>query len=157
MQPYHLSAAEKSVYTARIGNERVEHAFPINTLKKAGARLAFGSDFPVVPLNPMLGIFNAVTRTDITMDPENVWNQDECITISETLKAYTNGSAYGSFREHELGTLEEGKLADIAVLDRNLFNIPSEEILSAKVILTMMDGKVIYEKSRTGAGTILVK
>ncbi|WP_078596347.1 amidohydrolase [Evansella clarkii] len=157
MQPYHLSAAEKSVYTARIGKDREELAFPINTLKKAGARLAFGSDFPVVPLNPMLGIFNAITRTDITMDPENVWNQDECITISETLKAYTNGSAYGSFREHELGTLEEGKLADIAVLDRNLFNIPPEEILSAKVILTMMDGKVVYEKSRTGAGIIPVK
>ncbi|MET3291121.1 UNVERIFIED_CONTAM: putative amidohydrolase YtcJ [Brevibacillus sp. OAP136] len=146
MQPSHLAMCEREAFTARIGMERAEHVFPINRLKVAGATLAFGTDFPIaVSLNPLLQIYAAVTRIDNSGQPDRVWNPDDRITLAEALRAYTNGPAYGSFREHELGTLAEGKLADLVVLDRNLFDGPADELLHAKVRLTMVDGRIEYE------------
>lgn len=143
MQPHHLALIDQSVYLSRLGEKRHQLTFMINSLKKAGARLAFGSDFPVTEINPFLEIYRAVTRVDFS--GKAVWNSEEKISLSETLKAYTYGPAYGAFRENELGTLEAGKLADIIVLDRNLFTVPAEEILKTEVTLTILDGKVIYE------------
>jgi predicted amidohydrolase YtcJ len=143
MQPDHFAMSERGVYTDRIGTEREKHVFSINTLKNAGANLAFGTDFPVDILNPLLQIYRAVTRIDSS--GKTVWHPHERITLAEALKAYTIGSAYGTFREHELGTLEVGKLADIVVLERNLFDIPAEEIPDTKVQLTVVDGKVVYD------------
>ncbi|WP_026678735.1 amidohydrolase [Fictibacillus gelatini] len=154
MQPQHLALTDKAVYLSRLGKERDKLTFAVNTLKKAGARLAFGSDFPVTSLNPMLEIYRAVTRVDYTGSPENVWNPEESITLAEALKAYTYGPAYGSFREHELGTLEPGKLADIVVLDRNLFEVPAEEIVNTKVKLTIVDGKVVFEQKEKNKITL---
>jgi predicted amidohydrolase YtcJ len=144
MQPDHFAMSERGVYTERIGTEREKYVFPINTLQKAGARLAFGTDFPIDVLNPLLQIYRAVTRIDSS--GEAVWHPHERITLSEALKAYTAGSAYGTFREHELGTLEVGKLADIVVLERNLFEVPVEEIPETKVQVTIVDGKVVYDQ-----------
>lgn len=146
MQPQHLALTDKEVYFSRLGKERDQLTFAVNTLKKAGARLAFGSDFPVTSLNPMLEIYRAVTRVDYSGSPENVWNQEESIPLAEALKAYTYGPAYGTFREHQLGTLEPGKLADVIVLDRNLFEVPAEEILDTKVQLTIVDGKTVFKQ-----------
>ncbi|WHY02529.1 amidohydrolase [Neobacillus sp. DY30] len=142
MQPDHIALSERDTYTERIGKQREKYVFMINTLKNAGAKLAFGSDFPIDSLNPLRQIYRAVTRIDSS--DKDVWNPDERITVSDAIKAYTSGSAYGTFREHELGTIEEGKLADLAVLDRNLFEIPAVEILKAKVQLTLSDGKIVY-------------
>ena len=139
--------SERGVYTERIGAEREKYVFSINTLQKAGARLAFGTDFPIDILNPLLQIYRAVTRIDSS--GETVWHPHERITLAEALKAYTAGSAYGTFREHELGTLEVGKLADIAVLERNLIAIPAEEIPDTKVQLTIVDGKVVFDHTET--------
>lgn len=147
MQPDHFAMSERGVYTERIGAEREKYVFSINTLQKAGARLAFGTDFPIDILNPLLQIYRAVTRIDSS--GETVWHPHERITLAEALKAYTAGSAYGTFREHELGTLEVGKLADIAVLERNLFAIPAEEIPDTKVQLTIVDGKVVFDHTET--------
>ncbi|WP_369419505.1 amidohydrolase family protein [Lentibacillus daqui] len=80
-------------------------------------------------------------------NPKDGWNPDEKIILVEALRDYTIGSAYGGFREHELGTLEKGKLADVIVLDRNLFAVPVEEIKEAKVELTVMDGEVVFQDS----------
>lgn len=146
MQPHHLALIDSKVYASRLGNERNKLTFAVNSLKKAGAKLAFGSDFPVTSINPMLEIYRAVTRVDYSGSPENVWNIDERIALSEALKAYTYGPAYGTFREHELGTIEPGKLADIIVLDRNLFEIPPEEIVEAKVNVTILDGRVVFKR-----------
>jgi predicted amidohydrolase YtcJ len=143
MQPDHLAMSERGIYTDRIGTKREKHVFSINTLQKAGATLAFGTDFPIDILNPLLQIYRAVTRIDSS--GKTVWHPHERITLAEALKAYTSGSAYGTFREQELGTLEVGKLADIVVLERNLFDIPLEEILDTKVKLTIVDGKVVYD------------
>ncbi|WP_103110124.1 amidohydrolase [Brevibacillus reuszeri] len=147
MQPDHFAMSERGVYTERIGSEREKYVFSINTLQKAGARLAFGTDFPIDILNPLLQIYRAVTRIDSS--GETVWHPHERITLAEALKAYTAGSAYGTFRENELGTLEVGKLADIAVLERNLFAIPVEEIPDTKVQLTIVDGKVVFDRTET--------
>ncbi|TFH62512.1 amidohydrolase [Peribacillus frigoritolerans] len=143
MQPDHFAMSERGVYTERIGTEREKHVFSINTLQEAGAKLAFGTDFPIDTLDPLLQIYRAVTRIDSS--GKTVWHPHERITLAEALKAYTAGSAYGSFREKELGTLEVGKLADIVVLERNLFEIPVEEIPNTKVQLTIVDGKVVFD------------
>ncbi|UYZ01584.1 amidohydrolase [Peribacillus frigoritolerans] len=143
MQPDHLAMSERGVYTEQIGAEREKYVFSINTLQKTGAKLAFGTDFPIDILNPLLQIYRAVTRIDSS--GKTVWHPHECITLAEALKAYTSGPAYGTFREQELGTLEAGKLADIVVLERNLFEIPVEEIPNTKVQLTIVDGKVVFD------------
>ncbi|MED4693879.1 amidohydrolase [Peribacillus frigoritolerans] len=143
MQPDHLAMSERGVYTKQIGAEREKYVFSINTFQKTGAKLAFGTDFPIDILNPLLQIYRAVTRIDSS--GKTVWHPHECITLAEALKAYTSGPAYGTFREQELGTLEAGKLADIIVLERNLFEVLVEEIPDIKVLLTMVDGQVVYD------------
>src|SRR5699024_10593071 len=125
MQPNHFAMSERSVYTKLIGEKRNEFVFSINSLKKSGAHLSLGTDFPIDGLNPFDQIYRAVTRIDNT--GKDTWNYKEKITLSEALKAYTKGPAYSASREHELGTLEQGKLADIVVLDRDIFNLPEEE------------------------------
>lgn len=147
MQPDHFAMSERGVYTDRIGNEREKYVFLINTLQKSGARLAFGTDFPIDVLNPLLQIYRAVTRIDNS--GKTAWHPHEGITLAEALKAYTVGPAYGTFREHELGTLEAGKLADIVVLERNLFDIPVEEIPDTKVQLTIADGNIVFDDTKS--------
>ncbi len=143
MQPDHLAMSERGVYTEQVGAEREKYVFSINTLQKTGAKLAFGTDFPIDILNPLLQIYRAVTRIDSS--GKTVWHPHECITLAEALKAYTSGPAFGTFREQELGTLEAGKLADIIVLERNLFEVLEGEIPDIKVLLTIVDGQVVYD------------
>ncbi|RNB83333.1 amidohydrolase [Brevibacillus fluminis] len=144
IQPEHMGLVNRQHYLTRIGDERYGCTFPIQTLKQAGANLVFGTDYPIVSLNPMLEIYRAVTRTGGDGQP---WNEAEQIPLADALRAYTAGGAYGVFREQELGTLEAGKLADIIVLDRNLFAVSEDEIAQAGVVLTMMDGQVVFEKT----------
>lgn len=148
MQPEHMAASSKyadNEYLNRFRGEREQYTWPIRTLKDRGAQLAFGSDFPVVGLNPLDEIYRAVTRRHNDGLPEDGWNPQEKITLAESLSAYTYGSAYGAFRENDLGTLEPGKLADIVVLKQNLFNVPVEQIPNCSVSMTIMDGKIVYQ------------
>ncbi|GGA88765.1 amidohydrolase [Ornithinibacillus halotolerans] len=144
IQPEHINGSSYEVFEELIGEDRMKLYMLQKTLQDVGAQLVYGSDYPVVDLNPLPGIYRAVTRLD---DNKVEWNNGENISLSEALKAYTYGPAYGSFREHELGTLEVGKLADIIVLDRDLFSVPSEEIKDANVVFTMVDGKVVYHSN----------
>ncbi|HZH33040.1 MAG TPA: amidohydrolase [Pyrinomonadaceae bacterium] len=147
MQPYHAIDdgrwAEK-----RIGHERARTTYPFRSLLDAGAHLAFGTDWYVAPLNPMLGIYAAVTRR--TLDGKNPegWIPEQKITVEETVRAYTVGSAYAEFAEHNKGTLAPGKLADMVLLSQDIFRINPVEIERTKVRLTIMDGRVIYEEKR---------
>lgn len=143
IQPEHMGLVNRHHYLTRIGPERYPCTFPIETLRRAGAALVFGTDYPIVSMNPMLEIYRAVTRVGGDGQP---WNEAEAISLADALRAYTAGGAHGVFREAELGTLEAGKLADIIVLDRNLFDVPPCEIAEATVCLTMMDGQVVFEK-----------
>lgn len=155
MQPDHMAASSREVYSSIIGSEREKNVFLTKSLLNSGASLALGTDFPVsISLNPMRQIYTAITRIDSSGDPQNTWHPEQKLTLAEALQAYTYGSAYGCFREHELGTIEEGKLADLVVLDRNLFDIPESEVLKTKVVLTINDGEVVYKSEETSLSSI---
>ncbi len=147
VQPYHAIDdgrwAEK-----KIGPERVRTTYAFESLRRAGATLAFGSDWTVAPLDPVLGIYAAVTRR--TLDGKNPggWVPGEKVTVEEAVRAYTVNGAWVEFAESEKGTIAPGKLADIVVLDRDIFAVPPEEIGGARVRLTVFDGKVLYGKDR---------
>lgn len=149
VQPEHLALTqtfEANPYPEVLGKKRADKAFPYRSLYKAAGILAIGSDCPVVDNDPFLEIFRAVTRVHNDNMPPGGWTPSEKLTLSEILKFYTYGSAYGALRENELGTLSPGKFADIAVIDKNLFNIDESELINRKVIMTVMDGNIIYEK-----------
>jgi predicted amidohydrolase YtcJ len=147
MQPYHAIDdgrwAEK-----RIGHERARTTYAFRSLLDAGATLAFGTDWYVAPLNPMLGIYAAVTRR--TLDGKNPegWIPEQKITVEESVRAYTTGSAYAEFAEHAKGTLTPGKLADLVILSQDIFRINPVEIERTTVRLTIMDGRVVYEEKK---------
>jgi len=143
MQPYHAVDdgrwAEK-----RIGHERARSSYAWKSMLGAGAKLAFGSDWPVAPLDPLLGIYAAVTRA--TLDGKNPggWFPEQRLTVEEALRAYTLGAAYAAFQEKEKGTISPGKLADVVVLSDDLFQIPPERIKDVRVEVTIVGGKVVY-------------
>jgi predicted amidohydrolase YtcJ len=143
MQPYQLVDdgrwAEK-----RIGAERIKTAYAFRSLLDQGAVLAFGSDWSVAPLDPVLGIYAAVTRR--TPDGKNPrgWIPDQKITVEEALRAYTAGNAYSVFAEGRRGKLRPGYLADLVLLDRDLTRIPPEEIEQAAVKATVVGGRVAF-------------
>lgn len=148
MQPEHLAMTEvfeENPYLIRYNERQKKFAWAIKSIMDAGAVVSFGSDCPVVTNNPFVGIYRAVTRVHNDGKPEGGWNPEQKLSMEDALHAYTLGGHYGVKREHELGTLEKGKLADMIVLDQNLFTIGSEKIRDTNVILTMVDGKIIYE------------
>ncbi len=147
IQPDHLtsSSMDTHAYIERLGAERCRYTWPIGSLMESGATVAFGTDFPIVELNPMVGLYRAVTRRHEDGTPENGWNPKERISLCDAIKQYTIAPAFGQFREDELGTLEAGKFADIIILDRNIFERDVEEILETKVTMTIMNGDVVYK------------
>lgn len=129
-----------------LGPERVPYMWPFRRLLDSGAVLAFGTDSPVTDIDSMNVVYTAVTRKDAkSRQPEGGWLPAEKITVAEALRAYTLGSAVAAGRDGDLGTLEAGKLADIAVLDRNLLEIDPEEILGARVLATFVGGVCVFD------------
>ena len=110
----------------------------------SGARLAFGSDFPVEQVNPLLGFYAAVTRQDAEGYPEGGWLPEERLTREETLRAFTLDAAYAAFMEDEVGSIEPGKYADFVVLSRDIMTIPELEILETDVVATYLGGKAVH-------------
>ena len=144
MQPYH--AIDDGRWAERvIGPERIRTTYAFRSLRDAGARMAFGSDWFVAPPTPLEGIYAAVTRR--TLDDRNPggWVPEQRITVEDALRAYTAAGAYASFEEGEKGTLERGKLADFVLIDRDLTRIPPETIRDARVTLTVVGGDVVFE------------
>jgi predicted amidohydrolase YtcJ len=134
----------KSFFIDRLGEKRAKFTNIWKTLAQANARLAFGTDWPVESLNPMQGIYSAVTRKSIADKTGNPWLQDESLSIEKAIECYTLGSAYASFEEDIKGSLQKGKLADIVVLSKDIFTIPKEEMLNTEVVYTILGGKIIY-------------
>ena len=147
MQPYHAIDdgrwAEK-----RIGKERAKTTYAFRSLLDSGVTLAFGTDWTVAPLNPLLTIYAAVTRRTIDGKNAKGWVPEQKISVEETVRAYTVGSAYAEFQDHVKGTISTGKLADLVLLSRDIFKIDPKEIENVKVVLTMVDGRVVYEDER---------
>jgi predicted amidohydrolase YtcJ len=144
MQPYH-AADDGRWCEKRIGPERSKSTYAFRSLLASGAVLAFGSDWTVAPLNPMEGLKAAVTRQTLDGKHPNGWLPEQKLTLDEAIRAFTVGSAYAEFAENVKGTLVPGKLADLVMLDRDLFQIPPTEIDKARVLLTLMDGRVVWE------------
>jgi predicted amidohydrolase YtcJ len=146
MQPYHCIDdgrwAEK-----RIGPERAKTTYAFRSLLDSGAVLAFGSDWPVAPMAPLMGIYGATTRRTLDGRHPEGWVPEQKITVAEAIRAYTMGSAYASFDEKLKGSIQPGKLADLIVLSEDILTIPPTEIQSARVETTIFDGKVIYQRS----------
>ena len=148
MQPYHAIDdgrwAEK-----RIGRKRSETTYAFRSLLDAGATLAFGTDWYVAPLDPVKSVYAAVTRR--TLDGKNPggWIPAQKITVEEAVRAYTWGSAFAEFQEHNKGTLAPGKLADMVILSQDIFSIDPVEIEHAKVRMTIVDGRVVYERTKS--------
>jgi predicted amidohydrolase YtcJ len=146
MQPYH-AIDDGRWLEVRIGPERIKTTYAFRTLLESDAPLAFGSDWTVAPLDPMLGVYAAVTRR--TLDGKNPggWVPEQKITVGEALRAYTYGNAWATFNEQKWGTLAAGRYADVVVLDRDPFAVPAESLGTIKPRFTLVGGRVVYQKA----------
>jgi hypothetical protein len=144
MQPYHAIDdgrwAEK-----RLGHERARWSYAWRSMLEAGAPLAFGSDWPVAPLSPLLGIYAAVTRATLDGKHPGGWFPEQRLTVGEALRAYTQGSAYAAFQEKDKGSLAPGKLGDVVVISDDLFTIAPAKIKDTHVVMTIVGGKIVYQ------------
>ena len=145
MQPPHIM--DDWAVADRVWGKRGRYAYVFRSLLDAGTHLAFGSDCPVAPLNPLLGIQAAVLRQDMKGEPEGGWYPGERLTVAEAVRGYTLGAAYAVGLEDALGSITPGKLADMVVLSRDIFTIPPEEISDTQVDHTIFDGQVVYRRS----------
>jgi predicted amidohydrolase YtcJ len=143
MQPTHC-ISDKRFYEKRIGTERSKGAYAWRSLQQTGVMLAFGTDYQVEPLNPMEGLYAAVTRKDRLGEEGNGWFPEEKLTMEEAIKYYTLGSAYAQFMENRKGMIRTGYLADIVIVDRDLLTIPEDQIMKTKVDYTITGGKIVY-------------
>jgi predicted amidohydrolase YtcJ len=147
MQPLHAYPDEDTlrVWAGNVGPDRASRAWVWNDIAKAGGRLAFGSDWNVVTLNPWEGLQMAVTRQTTEGKPEGGWMPQECITLAQAIEAYTLGAAYAGRREKTEGSIEPGKLADLIVVSQNIFEVDPHTIAQTKVVVTLVGGKVVYQ------------
>jgi predicted amidohydrolase YtcJ len=146
MQPYH-AIDDGRWAQKRLGADRIHFAYDFRSLLDSGAMLAFGSDWPVAPLEPLMGIYAAVTRRTLDDRNPNGWIPEQKISVAQAVHAYTVGSAYAQFEEKTRGSLEPGKLADLVVLSQDIFHIDPVQIETTHVDLTIFDGRVIYDAS----------
>ncbi len=144
MQPQQIAV------DVRIGNRylggRSRYAYPINSFLNDGTRVVFGSDAPIVEPVPLEGIYAAMTRKYMLDPREKSWYPEELISARQAVLGYTREAASASYEEHLKGTLEVGKLADFIVLDRDIFNIPAEEMLALNIEKTVLNGDIVYDK-----------
>jgi hypothetical protein len=146
-QPLHAEPTDDTlkVWTRNAGPDRASRGWTWQSVAKSGGRLAFGSDWPVVTLNPWYGVQNAVTRQTLDGKPEGGWIPSERVSLEQAIEGYTLGAAFAGHRETSEGSLEQGKLADLIVLDQDLFKIAPREIHKTSVLLTMVGGKIVHE------------
>jgi predicted amidohydrolase YtcJ len=145
VQPYH-AIDDGRWADKRIGAERVKTTYAFRSLLDSGTVLAFGSDWFVAPMSPLMGIYAASTRRTLDGKHPEGWVPEQKISVAEAVHAYTIGSAYASMEERMKGSLEPGKLADLAVLSEDIFKVDPVEIQNTKVDLTVFDGKIIFER-----------
>jgi predicted amidohydrolase YtcJ len=144
MQPYH-AIDDGRWAKKRIGLQRAKTTYALHSLLETGATLAFGTDWTVAPLNPLLSIYAAVTRRTLDGKHADGWVPEQKISVTEAVRAYTLGSAYAEFQEQDKGTIAPGKLADLVMLSRDIFTIDPIEIENVAVLMTIMDGRIVYD------------
>jgi hypothetical protein len=150
-QPYHgsPSPSQINVWSGNIGPDRASRGWAYHSILASGGREAFGSDWPVVTLDPRFGLHVASTRTAPDGTPEGGWNPQEKVTLAEAIDAYTSGAAYASFDEQRKGRIARDMLADLVILSTDVF-APGTRVLDASVDTTIFDGKVVYTREAVG-------
>ena len=137
--------SDMGIVEDRIGRERMSKVYAWKTMRDMGIHTAGGSDAPVESFSILGNIYAAAARADLSGEPVGGWLPEEKLSVMEAVRLFTSDAAYASFDEGQLGTLAVGKLADLVVLDRNLFELKGRDILEAKVAMTMVGGRVVYE------------
>ena len=144
MQPRHAMPGGIGQWVRAVGPERVQRALPWRSLHDTGAVLAFSSDWDVTEMDPMIGIYTAVTRKSLDGNPPGGWIPEQTVSLETAIRAYTLDGAYANFADQNRGSIAVGKYADLILLSADLFEIPHREILNTKVVLTMVGGSVVY-------------
>ncbi|MGH9172915.1 MAG: amidohydrolase, partial [Vicinamibacterales bacterium] len=144
MQPYH--AIDDGRWAEQYIGDRIRTTYAFRSLLDAGAMLAFGSDWFVAPPTPLEGIYAAVTRRTLDDRNPNGWVPEQKISVEEAVRAYTATAAHASFDESRKGILSTGRLADLVMLDRNIFDIPPEQIRNVRVVMTFVGGRKVFER-----------
>lgn len=150
MQPVMVAPSDvwmgmEGVWEARVGTRRLQNAFPMRALLDAGARLAFGTDWPIVPLDPKLGMRKAVLRRPLGAPADAGWVKRQAITFPEAFHAYTEGAAYAAGRDLDEGRIAEGAYADLTVLSANPFTVDPDVLPSLQNVLTIVGGRITHE------------
>ena len=146
MQPSH-ETNDMRWAEQRLGPERSKGAYAWNSLQKASARLAFGTDYDVEPVDPRRGLYACLTRASLDGTPVGGWIPQEKLPLADCIRAYTTGSAYAEFMEGKKGELKVGEFADFVVLSRDLTKIAPSEILKTEVLRTVVGGRTVYQKN----------
>jgi hypothetical protein len=144
MQPRHVFPEGMQGYAHAIGPERAHYAFPWRSLHEAGVVLAFSSDWPTSPMDPLIGIYSAITRKSMPGSPIPAFVPEQVVDLETAIRAYTLNGAYANFAESNRGSVSVGKYADLILLSQDLFAIPPEEIVETHVVLTMIGGEIVY-------------
>jgi predicted amidohydrolase YtcJ len=147
VQPYH-AIDDGRWAEARIGHDRASRTYAFRTFLNYGVHLAFGTDWDIAPLNPMLGLYAAVTRATLDGKNPDGWFPEQKLTVAEAVEAYTMGSAYAEFQDEVKGSITPGKLADMVLLSDDIFAIPPAKIRDVKVLKTIVGGKVVWDDQR---------
>ncbi len=150
MQPYHANPNSNvfEVWAVNLGPERASRAWVWKSILDARGRIAFGSDWPVVGLDPRLGMHTALTRQTLDGQPPEGFIPEQRLPLETVISAYTSGAAYAEFSENDKGTLAAGKLADIVIWDQDLFSLPVDKVHTANVQTTIFDGQVVYQEGK---------
>jgi hypothetical protein len=153
MQPYMGAPgpSQMDVWFKNVGPERASRGWAYKSIAAGAGRLAFGSEWPAVPMNPLLGLHTAVTRTTPDGLPEGGWYPEERLALKAAIDAYTSGAAWASFDEQRKGTIAPGMLADLVVLSEDIFEAPASRLGSTRIAVTIFDGRIVYR--RNGATT----
>lgn len=145
MQPTHATS-DMPWAAARVGGKRIQGAYAWQTMRKLGVHLAFGSDFPVEDPNPIWGFYSAITRQDHEGQPAGGWFPEQRLTRAQALRSWTIEGAYAAFEEDRKGSLTPGKLADLIMLSDDIMQVSPAQVWKARVVMTMIDGKVAYQE-----------
>ena len=143
VQPYH-AIDDGRFAESKIGHDRSSRTYAFRTFLDHGVRLAFGTDWEVAPLDPVLTVYAAVTRATLDGKNPNGWFPEQKLSAAEAIEAYTMGSAYAEFQENEKGSITKGKLADMVLLSDDIFSIAPEKIRNVRVLKTFVGGRLVY-------------
>ncbi|MFL6785946.1 MAG: amidohydrolase [Sphingomicrobium sp.] len=150
MQPTHQTS-DRLMAEKRLGSDRLPGAYAWQTVLKTGAKLAFGTDFPVESANPFPGLSAAISRQDVNGQPPGGWIASERLTFGQALQAYTRGAAYAGFAEQKIGALEPGKWADFIIIDRDPTKADAQSLARTQVLETWIAGKTVWRRSATAS------